>query len=111
AATAEIVNLADLAREIAPVGVVVDAPDEALVEADERLVRLAVRNLLDNAARYGGGARVLRVSRDDTGVRLAVVDQGPGLGAAARRRMFDRYWRQSADGEGRGLGLALVRAV
>jgi signal transduction histidine kinase len=107
----EIVNVADLAREVAAGGVSVEAPDEALVEADERLVRLAVRNLLDNAGKYGGGARLLRVSREDASVRIAVVDGGAGLEAAARGRMFDRYWRKSADGEGRGLGLALVRAV
>ena len=107
----EVVNVADMAREIAPGDVAVDAPDEALVEADERLVRLAVRNLLDNAGKYGGGARVLRVSRETSGLRIAVVDHGAGLSATARGRMFDRYWRQSADGDGRGLGLALVRAV
>jgi two-component system sensor histidine kinase TctE len=107
----EVVNVADVAREVAPGGVAVEAPDEALVEADERLVRLAVRNLIDNAGKYGGGARLLRVSREAEIVRIAVVDGGAGLDAAARGRMFDRYWRQSADGEGRGLGLALVRAV
>jgi two-component system sensor histidine kinase TctE len=107
----EVVNVADVAREVAPGGVEVDAPDEALVEADERLVRLAMRNLLDNAGKYGGGARLVRVSREAETVRIAVVDDGAGLDAEARGRMFDRYWRQSADGEGRGLGLALVRAV
>jgi signal transduction histidine kinase len=109
--TEEVVNVADLAREIAPGSVTVEAPDEALVEADERLVRLAVRNLLDNADKYGGGARVLRVSRDPAGARITVIDGGAGLDASARARMFERYWRRSADGEGRGLGLALVRAV
>lgn len=107
----EIVNVADLARDLAPVDALVEAPDEALVEADERLVRLALRNLVDNAAKYAGGARTLRVSREDEHVRLAVVDRGAGLDADARGRMFERYWRGSADGEGRGLGLALVRAV
>ena len=53
----------------------------------------------------------MRVSRDGAVARLAVVDDGPGLDAAARGRMFERYWRGAADGEGRGLGLALVRAV
>jgi signal transduction histidine kinase len=107
----EVVNVADLAREVAAGGVSVEAPDEALVEADGRLVRLAVRNLLDNADKYGGGARVLRVSREEACAKIAVVDDGPGLDAAARGRMFHRYWRESADGNGRGLGLALVRAV
>lgn len=40
-----------------------------------------------------------------------MIDEGAGGSEAARARMFDRYWRGSADGEGRGLGLALVKAV
>jgi signal transduction histidine kinase len=106
-----IVNVADLARELAPSGARIDAPDEALVEGDERLVSLAARNLFDNARKYGEGARLVRVSREGPAIRLAVVDRGPGLDEVARARMFDRYWRGAADGEGRGLGLALVRAV
>ena len=106
-----IVNLADLVRELAPPEVSVDAPEEALLEIDERLLRLALRNLVDNARKYAAGPRLLRVSRDGAVARLAVVDNGPGLDAEARGRMFERYWRGSADGEGRGLGLALVRAV
>jgi len=54
---------------------------------------------------------LLRVSRSADTARLAVVHQGPGVDAAARERMFERYWRGSADGGGRGLGLALVRSV
>jgi signal transduction histidine kinase len=106
-----VVNVADVARGLAPEGAIVEAPDEALVDGDERLVSLAVRNLVDNARKYGAGARMIRVSREGTCVRLAIVDEGPGLDDAARGRMFDRYWRGSADGDGRGLGLALVRAV
>jgi signal transduction histidine kinase len=106
-----IVNLADLARELAPAGATVEAPEEALVETDERLVRLALRNLVENARKYASGARIVRVTRAGSAARLAVIDAGPGLNADARERMFDRFWRGSADGDGRGLGLALVRAV
>jgi signal transduction histidine kinase len=106
-----VVNVADLARELTPAGARVEAPDEALIEGDERLVSLATRNLVDNARKYGAGVRLVRVSRDGSAVRLAVIDGGPGLDAAARERMFERYWRGAADGDGRGLGLALVRAI
>jgi signal transduction histidine kinase len=104
-------NLADLVRQLAPSDARLQVPDEALVEGDERLVALALRNLLDNARKYGKGARLIRVEREADRVRLAVVDRGAGLDDEARSRMFDRYWRASADGDGRGLGLALVRAV
>lgn len=106
-----IVNVADVVRDLAPEAAAVEAPDEALVVADERLVRLALRNLVDNAGKYASGARLLRVSREGEAVRLSVIDDGPGLEGPARERMFERYWRGSADSEGRGLGLALVRAV
>jgi signal transduction histidine kinase len=107
-----VVNVADLARALAPSGVSVDGPDEALVEADEPLLALALRNLIDNAERHGRGVRAIEVSREGQAIRVAVVDEGPGVGEAERERMFDRYWRATAaDGEGRGLGLALVKAV
>jgi signal transduction histidine kinase len=51
------------------------------------------------------------VRRDGTGVRVSVLDEGPGLDEAQRARMFERYWRGTADGAGYGLGLALVRVV
>jgi signal transduction histidine kinase len=105
-----IVNVADVARKLAPTGVEVEAPDEALVEAEPELVELAVHNLIENASKYApGGARVVRVAREADRVRVGVVDQGPGV--RDRDRMFDRYWREAEGGEGRGLGLALVRAV
>jgi signal transduction histidine kinase len=106
-----VVNVADLARELAPGGALVEAPDEALVEADEALVALALRNLIDNGERHGGGVKRVGVSREGETLRLSVTDGGPGLNGPARARMFDRYWRGSADGPGKGLGLALVRAV
>jgi signal transduction histidine kinase len=105
------VNLADLARELAPRDAVVEAPDEALVSGDPRLLQLALRNLVDNARRHGGGARTVRVVREGEGVAVQVVDAGPGVPADQMDRVFERYWRGTADGEGSGLGLALVRAV
>jgi signal transduction histidine kinase len=109
--SAPLVNVADLVREAAPKETSIDAPDEALVRADARLVGLAVRNLIENAERYGGGATRLSVARRGDCVEIAVFDSGPGLDEAARSRMFDRYWRGAADGDGVGVGLALVRAV
>jgi signal transduction histidine kinase len=127
----ETINVADLARSLArthaPVDVEVDAPEEALVDGDGALIRLALVNLLDNAARHAApGARRLRVERVERAeptagaVRLSVIDAGPGLDPQVRARAFERYWR-AADagltdprdprGHGSGLGLALVRAV
>jgi signal transduction histidine kinase len=107
-----VVNVADVARELARPGTDVDAPEEALIDGDARLVSLAIHNLLDNALKYSGhAARALRISRVAEAIRVAVLDDGPGLDEAHRARMFDRYWRGGADGGGSGLGLAFVRAV
>ncbi len=106
-----LVNVADVVRAVAPKETRVDAPDEALTRGDERLLALAVKNLVENACRHAGGPPVrVSVMRDDGALRIAVLDEGPGI-ARADERMFDRYWRGIADGSGRGLGLALVRAV
>jgi signal transduction histidine kinase len=106
-----VVNLADLAREVAPAHALLEVPDEALVEGDPRLLDLAVRNLVDNAERHGRGVRCIRVTRQEDGVCVSVMDEGPGLDEAQRARMFERYWRATPEREGYGLGLALVRAV
>jgi len=106
-----VVNVADVARDLAGDSTRVDAPDEALLDADPRLVELALANLLENARKHAGkAATAIRVTREGESVRVSVVDDGPGLDDAARAKMFDRYWRGGA-GAGTGLGLALVRAV
>jgi two-component system sensor histidine kinase MprB len=106
------VNIADLAREIAPPDVRVDAPDEAVVRVHGELVALAITNLVDNARRHApGAAAAITVARQEAGVRIGVVDQGPGLDTEACRRMFDRHWRGKNGSPGFGLGLALVKAV
>jgi two-component system sensor histidine kinase MprB len=106
-----VINISDVARDVVSSDVKVQAPEEALVRGDEQLVSLALKNLLDNARKYGAGVELVKVTREGDAVRLAVIDRGAGLDESARTKMFDRYWRGSADGEGRGLGLALVRAV
>ncbi len=106
-----LVNVADVVREVAPTGSELTAPDEALVRGDERLLTLALKNILRNADAYGSGADKLAVSRHGDLVEISVSDRGRGVPDAVREKMFERYWRGEADGSGSGLGLALVRAV
>ena len=77
------------------------------------LLREALVNLLDNAARYAGsGATVtLRVRGEDAQVLLEVEDNGPGLAEAEREAMFERFARASQAPGGVGLGLAIVREI
>ena len=84
------------------------------IEGDRAALVALVRNLADNALRYSPpGARVeLRVAAMDGGVLLQVDDSGPGIPAAERERVFDRFYRRgAADEPGTGLGLAIVRSV
>src|SRR5262249_55822240 len=109
---APVVNVADVARELAPPGCPIDAPDEALVEAERRLVELALTNLLENARRHTkDGPRLVRVAREGAKGHISVVDSGEGVGREMRERIFDPSVRGVTRGAGTGLGLAIVRAV
>jgi len=93
-----------------------DLPD---VAGDfDQLVQL-FENLLSNAVRYGCGAdrseiRV-RATRDGNSVRVAVVDQGPGIPKEHLPRLTERFYRvdsaRSRNSGGTGLGLAIVKHI
>jgi len=81
---------------------------------DERLLRRAVRNLLENARRYGGGSIEAEVAKGSAGIELRVNDRGPGVPEAYRERIFEAFFRLPGHAEregGVGLGLALVRQI
>jgi signal transduction histidine kinase len=109
----DVVPLA--AEEAARSGVELQADQPTLaVHGDERLVRRALRNLLDNARRYGGSAVSLKASAADGGVALRVCDRGPGVPEALRERIFEPFFRMPGHAEhagGVGLGLALVQQI
>ena len=78
------------------------------------ILRQALDNLLHNAARYAGhGAHVeLLLERDESRVRFTVADNGPGVPAAQRGRVQERFVRvdDSRGTPGSGLGLAIAAA-
>ena len=94
---------------------VLDAPQNgaALIEAPPAWLDRLCGVLLDNACRYSaaGTTVTVRVSHHRHTVRLTVADQGPGIAADERRRIFERFHRATDDGEGAGLGLAIGDAV
>lgn len=81
-----------------------------MLQGDPMQLTRAISNLLDNAFKYAGeGARVeLAIA---PGPRITVRDTGPGVPPELRERIFERFQRGPADGQGHGLGLALVRAI
>ena len=91
-----------------------DAAPNILVRGNAEALRTLVRNLVDNAVRYTPPHGAVRVRcRASAGeALLEVTDSGPGIAAADRERVFDRFYRRAAAQEsGTGLGLAIVKAI
>jgi signal transduction histidine kinase len=89
--------------------------DSVALEGNARMLRSLVRNLLENARRYGKDPIVLTLHGDAARVRLLVEDAGEGVPEADRERIFEPFYRPAGHREGRdggvGLGLALVRTI
>lgn len=85
------------------------------VQAAPVLLASALRNLIDNAARYGGHGvrvRVESASLPQGGTRLAVRDGGPGVTLEQRERLGERFFRVLGTGQtGNGLGLSIVARI
>lgn len=78
------------------------------------LMRRAVRNLIENAVKYAGGAEVL-LNTDGKSVSIHICDRGPGIPEEALSSVFDPFTRletsRNRDTGGVGLGLALAQAI
>ncbi len=80
-----------------------------------KLLRRMVRNLLENARRYGGSDDItLTLRQDHAWVVMQVCDSGPGVPADQQERIFEPFYRLPGSSEregGVGLGLALVKSI
>ncbi|WP_244817729.1 sensor histidine kinase [Caballeronia sp. Lep1P3] len=87
--------------------------DDASIIGHEALLAALVFNVTENAVRYTqpGGHVTVAVARENERVMLTVTDDGPGIAAEARSRVFEPFYRASADTEGTGLGLAIAREI
>ena len=85
-----------------------------VLQADKRRLVRVIANLLDNAAKYAGGASRVELRQVDGHIQIAVEDEGPGVPPDDRLRIFDRFSRglvagdRRSTGDGVGLGLSLV---
>lgn len=117
-------DLAVIAREVlaelAPaahsrgVTLELEAPAPVPVRGDAALLHVLIRNLADNAVRYGASGGCVRIRSSQAGAQasLRVEDQGPGLAPADRNRVFDRFHRGATGAEsGAGLGLAIAARI
>jgi signal transduction histidine kinase len=105
--------LAMAAEEAARVDAAV-AGTPTTVLGEDRLLRRALRNLLENARRYGGNEVEVSVESHADRAVVRVSDRGPGVPEAMRERIFESFFRLPGHAEqagGVGLGLSLVKQI
>jgi signal transduction histidine kinase len=89
-------------------------PDLAAFSGNADMLSMLLSNLIDNAIRYTppNGHIDVAVGRCSTGLLITVSDDGPGIAAEQRERVFDRFYRIASQGQaGTGLGLAICRRI
>jgi signal transduction histidine kinase len=114
-------DLGEVAREVAErlpgagAEVTLDLDGGARVRGDRQALGRAVQNLLDNAVRHATSRVEVSVAAEGSLAVLAVADDGPGIPAADRERVFERFTRlddaRSREHGGAGLGLAIAREI
>ncbi|HEU5297270.1 MAG TPA: HAMP domain-containing sensor histidine kinase, partial [Burkholderiaceae bacterium] len=90
------------------------APATLMLSGDAEALRSLLRNLIDNALKYGGPEPTVQVNAalDGLVALVRIDDAGPGIPEGERRRVFDRFYRREPGrGSGSGLGLTIARAV
>jgi len=100
-------------------GLAIEASGDPALElhGDRRRLCLALTNLLSNAIKHAPAQSVItiRAIREDDQVRLAVIDRGPGFPPTEADRLFEKYYRSTAERDsgipGTGLGLFIVKTV
>ena len=108
------IDLARLLRDVATArhrDAVLELPDDpVVVETDPRRLERILGNLLDNAREHASGALVVvRLRATAEGVRIAVLDRGPGVAPDRIGRIFERFYMADPSRRGgSGLGLAIA---
>jgi signal transduction histidine kinase len=114
-AASDLVSEVIQAYSDARVPVTVAASEQLMIMVDPEELRRAVGNLIDNAVRHAASRVAVAAFLDHDQVVISVSDDGPGIPAEDRERVFERF-RRLDDARGRnsggaGLGLAIVREL
>lgn len=88
-----------------------DGPKDQIVRVERQDLDELLGNLIENAAKYGGGSVFVTVCPKGDFIEIQVEDDGVGIPAEERQRIFDRGARLDTTKPGTGLGLAIVRDV
>lgn len=109
----EVAMLAPLAHE-KNIELSVSNTDDIFAEVDDTAICLLIRNLLNNAINYTqkNGTIDIKLVSEKNQFNLIVEDNGPGIPAAERERVLERFYRlQNHDATGCGIGLSIVMRV
>ncbi|MEH6472321.1 MAG: ATP-binding protein [Halopseudomonas sp.] len=109
----EMADLAPLSLDRSQV-MELDAPDQAIIDANPTSLTMLCRNLLDNAIRYTpehGNIKV-SISQQDHLLCLCIADTGPGIPEHERTKVLQRFYRLADQAiSGSGLGLSIVQQI
>jgi two-component system sensor histidine kinase QseC len=122
---AKLVNFGEVVQlvcaELAPLALQRDQtldlvlePELPALSGNADMLSILIRNLVDNAIRYTqrAGHINIDVRNSESGLRMQVSDDGPGIPATQRERVFDRFYRLAGQEQsGTGLGLAITRRI
>lgn len=103
-----------LASDASDTQVASTGPTDLPVQGVTKLLRRAVRNLLENARRHAAGEITVTLSKTDSQAVINVCDRGPGVPQELQERIFEPFYRLPGATErdgGVGLGLALVKSI
>lgn len=108
--------VASIVDDMADAGIAVAmaTADSAVCRVQPAAMKRALTNLIDNAVKFGGGARI-KVEAQPSQVAIIIEDRGPGIPAEMLPRVFEPFFRieesRSRDTGGSGLGLAIALAI
>ena len=93
-----------------------ECDDATLIKGDAFLLKLAIRNLLQNASEFSSAGNVIEVNlyKDNKKLILEIVDEGEGIPQYAEEKLFERFYSLPRPQSGRkssGLGLAIVKEI
>ncbi|MBR0553190.1 ATP-binding protein [Stakelama marina] len=89
----------------------IDGPKDLAAHIERQDLEEILGNLVENAAKYGGGSVFVTVGAEAGFVEIMIEDDGPGIAEADRQKLFERGVRLDTGKPGTGLGLAIVRDV